>query len=224
MIDWQNFPKTAAVLFPATAKYIVHLIKTTSPDNCSATLYEIRRFARFLAEFEEQHGPSREILSSAFSEYRAVLAANASEHCLHRVRPWFVWAADNGYEAFSPELAFEISQIRIPGNLKGTAVLSEDPGQGPLTDEEVVALIAELRSDRAAALLTLQERTALWLCFALGRNAANYCLLQEQDLMTFAVDGVAATAYELMVPGSRRGAPGTALSSSARRLRPSSPS
>jgi integrase len=199
-INWQNFPKTAAVLFPAAAKYIVHLIRTKSPWQCRGTFNEILGFARFLADFEEHQGPARAIQSSAFSEYRALLAAQAREYELHRVRCWFLWAADNGHEAFSPEVAFEIGQMRIPGNRKGTAVLSEDPEKGPLTEEEVIALLSALRSARADAILTLQQRTALWLCLALGRNPANYCLLQEQDLVTFKVDGVEATAHDLMVP------------------------
>jgi integrase len=187
-------------LLPATAKYIVQLIKTTSPGHCEATFKSIVRFARFVADFEGQHGPASAILSSVYSEYRALLSANACEQELHRVRPWFLWAADNAYEAFSPEAAFEIDHMRIPGGPRGRAVLSEDPEEGPLTEEEVVALLAALRSDRAASLLTLQQRTALWLCFALGRNPANFCLLQEQDLVTFKADGVEATAYEVMVP------------------------
>ena len=199
-ISWNGFPKAAALLLPAAAKYIVHLIKTRSPSHCSATFYQIRLFARFFVEFEQRHGWSREILRSAFSEYRAARAAAGTEHTLDRVRYWLFWATDNGHEGFSRELAFEISQFRFGGRPQGTAVLSEDPEEGPLTEEEVVALLGALRSDRAIALLTLQQRTALWLCFALGRNSANYCLLQEQDLATFMVDGVEATAYELKVP------------------------
>jgi integrase len=199
-INWHLFPKLHPSIRLAAAKYIIERIKTKSPQEVHNTYRDILVLARHVERYYERHGISREIPYAAFSELRAELAKRGREYWLHRIRAWYLWAADNGFSAFSSEVAFELSQLKLPGNRKGTAVLSEDPEEGPLDEEEVVGLLSALRSGDALRKTTLQERVAVWLCFALGRNPGNYCLLLESDFRSIAADGVDAVVYELMVP------------------------
>ena len=60
-------------------------------------------------------------------------------------------------------------QLRIGGNKKGQAVLSQDPELGPLDDLEISALLNALRAATKEGGLTLQEQAALWLCTAFGQ-------------------------------------------------------
>lgn len=198
IILWDRFPNVPAWFRWAAQKYVIDRIKRKSPFESINTFKDLRLFARELIAFEQDGGTvGAEIPYRFFSELRARYAADGTEYRMHRLRAFYLWAADQSLEGFSPEVAFELEQLRLPGNVKGRAVLSDDPEDGPLTDEEVTALLARLRVSESP---TLQERLALWLCFALGRNPLNYCLLQEDDFRIIEADGVEAKAYELRVP------------------------
>jgi hypothetical protein len=120
------------------------------------------------------------------------------------VRQWYLYGADNGYQNFSADVAFEIEQLRIGGNTKGQAVLSMDPEDGPLSDLEVRALLNALRASEVSGLLPIQEKAALWLSIALGPNPMQMALLEEEDLKVF-TDGQGATFHQLDVPRHKKG-------------------
>lgn len=101
----------------------------------------------------------------------------------HRIRAWFDWAADMFPEfGFSEELALELNQIYVPGNVKGRAVETEETEGGPLWDTEVRALRVALDRDDSTERQHVKQRAAVALGLAYGRNNTNYVLLREEDL------------------------------------------
>jgi integrase len=198
VINWDSLPEMPAWFIEASRQYVVDRIKRKSPSESHNTFKDIRFLAKNLIAFEQEGGQfANEIPYTFFSSLRAKLGTDNAEYRLHRLRAFYMWSADHALEGFSPEIAFELDRLRISGNIKGKAVLSEDPEEGPLTEDEVTALLSRLRTNETAS---LQERLAVWLCFALGRNPLNFCLLLEEDLRVIETKGVAAKAYELRIP------------------------
>lgn len=122
---------------------------------------------------------------------------------LNRLIRWYVWCAAN-----FPEMGFLISYAAtldgmvIPGNPKGQAVRDEDPDAGPLDlSLELPLIVRALQNDLSDEYEHIQERAAVALCVALGRNPANFIFLDEGDLrdLTQGIDGV-DSCYQLAVP------------------------
>ncbi|MCW0202257.1 MAG: site-specific integrase [Rhodanobacter thiooxydans] len=136
---------------------------------------------------------------------RAIRDAKSKKRlwALYRLIRWYVWCA-----ASFPEMGFLISfaatldGMVIPGNPKGEAVRDEDPDAGPLDlSLELPLIVRALQEDRSGKYRHVQERAAVALCIALGRNPANFIFLDEDDLnnLTQGIDGV-DPCYQLAVP------------------------
>ena len=108
----------------------------------------------------------------------------------YRVVQWYIWCADNLKEiGFDPIYADELAAIRIPGNPKGEAVSQEDPRHGPLDRTLELPLLRDaLQNDRSQEFEHLQEKAALALCLAFGRNPLNLSWLNESDFYDLAGD------------------------------------
>ena len=94
---------------------------------------------------------------------------------LYRPIQWYIYCAENYPElGFSPAYALELEGMSIPGNPKGEAVRMEDPDKGPLHRSlELPLLIAALKNDTSQELEHLQQKVAVALSIAFGRNPAN---------------------------------------------------
>lgn len=96
---------------------------------------------------------------------------------------WYLWCADRYPElGFCPAFALELDGMVIPGGPKGEAVRMGDPDCGPLHRSlELPLLINALRGDSSTSLLHLQQRAAVALSIALGRNPSNLTYLRGYD-------------------------------------------
>lgn len=101
-------------------------------------------------------------------------------------------------------MALRLADTTFGGGPKGRAILSLDPDEGPLVDTEIVALLNALRAAETTGRLELQERVAVWLCLALGANAAQYVLLREDDLERFDGEVGEGPIYQLNVPRMKK--------------------
>lgn len=104
---------------------------------------------------------------------------------LYRPIQWYIYCAENYPElGFSPAYALELEGMNIPGNPKGEAVRMEDPDKGPLHRSlELPLLIAALKNDTSQELEHLQQKVAVALSIAFGRNPANLTYLREEDFI-----------------------------------------
>lgn len=122
------------------------------------------------------------------SLFEMALSESRKDHrlsAMYRAIQWYIWCAENYPETgFCPAYALELDAISIPGNPKGEAVRMEDLDRGPLHRTlELPLLIKAMRSDKSFQLANLQEKAALALSIALGRNPANLTFLKEKDLV-----------------------------------------
>lgn len=109
---------------------------------------------------------------------------------LYRPIQWYIYCAENYPElGFCPAFALELEGMSIPGNPKGEAVRMEDPDKGSLHRSlELPLLIKELKRDTSQELEHLQQKAALGLSIALGRNPANLTYLREKDFINLTPD------------------------------------
>lgn len=144
---------------------------------------------RFFLKYEDKYNigintdikePLIEIVSSSITNMR-------SEHklwALYRPIQWYIWCADHFPElGFCPNFSFELEGMSIPSNPKGEAVRMEDSDTGPLHRTlELPLIIHALKNDHGTSLNHLQQKAAVALSIAFGRNPDNLTFLREEDL------------------------------------------
>ena len=104
---------------------------------------------------------------------------------LYRPIQWYLYGAEHYPElGFSTAYASILETMSIPGNPKGEAVRIEDPDSGPLNHSlELPLLIQALKKDQSQEFEHLQEKAAIALSIAYGRNPANLTYLRHSDLV-----------------------------------------
>lgn len=123
---------------------------------------------------------------SLISLFERIIAKARAEHrlwALYRPIQWYIWCAESYSElGFCPKYSMELEALVVPGNPKGEAVRMEDPDCGPLNRSlELPLLISKLREDDSHELEHLQQKAAVALSIAFGRNPANLTYLRESD-------------------------------------------
>lgn len=104
-----------------------------------------------------------------------------------------------GVPGVTDDAARFLKRIRLKGNRKGTAVLTMDPLEGPLTDMERSAVQAALNDAFAAGNLPLDDYLLVWLCLLLGQRNIQFAMLKVCDIREIAKnDG--SIEYVLRVP------------------------
>lgn len=96
---------------------------------------------------------------------------------------WYKWGATRTADlGFDSRFSQQLESIRIPGGPKGVAVRNENPVCGPLDPElERPLLQLALINDKSQERDHLQQKLAVALCLAFGRNPLCYRLLLEKD-------------------------------------------
>lgn len=109
---------------------------------------------------------------------------------LYRPIQWYIYCAENYPEfGFCPAYSMELEGMSIPGNPKGESVKMEDPDKGPLHRSlELPLLIKALKTDTSQEFSHLQQKAALSLSIAFGRNPANLTFLREEDFIDLTPD------------------------------------
>ena len=123
-------------------------------------------------------------------------------HVLYRAVEWYKWSFKNYPElGFSEQYARQLSALYIPSNPKGQAVRMEDPEKGAFDKSIELPLIVDaLKNDRSEIFEHIQERAAIALSIALGRNPANLTNLRESDLTKLNPLDKEDPCYVLKVP------------------------
>lgn len=173
-----------------TQRYIQDRLECTSTHaGYTAFTYIWTELFRYQSDFEVIEGLDYEELKKRLiSLFEKALSEARKEHrlwAMYRPIQWYVWCAENYSElGFCTAYALELDSISVPGNPKGEAVRMEDPDRGPLHRSlELPLLIKAMRMDKSLELPHLQEKAAVALSVALGRNPANLTFLKETDLV-----------------------------------------
>lgn len=179
----------------AVKRHVQDRIEFTSTHAGYAAFQDVwRELLRYQGELGIIEGLAHEVLKQKLIIlFEKALSEARKEHrlwAMYRPLQWYVWCAENYPElGFCPVYGMELDAISIPGNPKGEAVRIEDPDRGPLHRSlELPLLIKSMRMDKSTELSHLQEKVALALSIALGRNPANLTFLKEDDLVNLTPD------------------------------------
>jgi len=168
-------------------QHAIHSLQRISP---SASYTELRLNILYLTKLDSWQelrcADSLEVHATALTKcMREALEYFRRKKILHnfgRLRLWYLWCADYLQEfGFDADDAYQMEMVRVPGIEKGLAVRLNDAECGPINDAELILLRKALLADTSADPEHVQERAALWLALAFGRNPANYVLLRVCD-------------------------------------------
>lgn len=189
-----------------TQRYVQDRIASTSTHAGYASFNDVwRELLRYQHTFEiSENVEPDELKSKLISLFEKALSDARKKHrlwAMYRPIQWYVWCAENYPEiGFCPVYALELDSISVPGNPKGEAVRMEDPDKGPLHKSlELPLLIKALEYDKSREFEHIQEKVAVALSIALGRNPANLTYLKEDDLVNLTPDSEKAT-WVIRVP------------------------
>jgi integrase len=189
-----------------TKRYIQEKIQITSTHAGYSNFQDIKReFLRFQNDYGlRENLNNKEIENKLISiiEHRISLAREKHRlWALYRPIQWYIWCAENHPElGFCSAYAMELDSMVLPGNPKGEAVRMEDPDSGPLHRSlELPLVIKALREDKSHLHEHLQQKVAVALSIALGRNPANLTYLKETDFINLTA-GSEDACYILKMP------------------------
>ena len=168
-------------------RYVINRIETKSNNEALAFWSEFRRFIMKSSSWKrinEVCDLDEEVLVSVFKSLFQELKDNKRLHRFYRISRWYIYCADHfDCLGFSLDYANTLASLRLPGNPKGEAVRSKDPDVGPINLKlELPLLYKALDHDTSAEIQHVEERVAVYLSVAFGRNPANIALLREHDL------------------------------------------
>lgn len=157
------------------AWYLQNLSSTTA----ETYLTNFRHFLKALGDLG--CAPADDISVEALLTYRSSLSRNdmwrlGSVAVI--IRKWHaleIPGIANGVISF-------LSELRVPGNAKGVAVLTRNPYTGPLNDLEYETLLAKLHSNFSASRISLKSYVLVLLVAALGQRPSQYASLKVLDL------------------------------------------
>ncbi|MCQ1572091.1 hypothetical protein NFO65_15265 [Neorhizobium galegae] len=97
----------------------------------------------------------------------------------------------------------------IRGNIKGTSIRTRDPNDGMFSDNELLAIQAEINNAYAQGRITLYSFAITWLFLGYGPRPVQIAALKERDLIVS--DGQDGRFYALRIPRAKQ--PGQKLRS-----------
>jgi integrase len=198
----------------AFAKYLVYRIKKHSPHTVISFAHTVLGQLSPIGFLDQNFQNVEEIeqgLVRAVTEVLTQLRSEGKLSQFYDLSRWYLWGAENLPECgFNPEFALFLSRLQIPGDVKGEAVRSRDPEEGPLHFELEEPLIRKaLLADTSEEFDHLQQRLAVALSLAFGRNPLNFVRLREVDFFNLTMGFPnAEEVWQLNIPRiKKRSAP-----------------
>lgn len=108
-----------------------------------------------------------------------------------------------GYLGVSDAAVALLKQLRIKGNLKGEAVLTMDPQNGPFTDIEIQSLHVALDAAFRKRAISLESALVSYLYMLLGQRSVQYAALKVCDV-TVSRDRNGAAVFMLRIPRAKQ--------------------
>lgn len=193
----------STIIREAVKRYVINRMVHTSTSSGRIVFNElVQVILPFINENPENIADVETLLIGAFEQSIAEAKSENRLWTLYRPISWYIWCEKNIPElGFSTGYARQLASMTIPGCSKGEAVRSLDSHKGPLDRSvELPLIINALKIDKSMEYRHLQEKTALALSIALGRNPSNLAYLRESDLSKLTPFNEDDPTYILKVP------------------------
>lgn len=192
-------------------KYMIHIAQVNSSIYSYTVVTEVYSLLNHRDFFKKSTSCIHpDILKPALIAQMELMITKLKAECkfwrAYRPIRWYIWAAEHYPElGFCESYACELDAMKIPGGPKGEAVRSQDPEQGPLHPHLELSLIVNaLRSDTGEDYEHYQQRAAVALSQAYGRNCANFIALREEDVYDLLEDPE-APEWVIKIPRTKKG-------------------
>lgn len=200
VVNWSTFNAANPAIDYAMKRYVLQRIKTVSPREAHNTWKELKSLSKSnhwedlkkIASISETETFMPQLLSERLEKLRR----KNTPYQFARIRAWYIWCTNQELPGFNSEVMYDLLKIKIPGNPKGLAVMTDDLNEGPLTDAETTVLRVALSQDTGPIL----ERICVWLCLAFGCNPANFILLREDDYKKRTFENLDYSFAEIKIP------------------------
>ena len=199
-LNFTKFPPVAESFMLASKLTLLWYAENMSQSHLM-NLYG--RFEHFLktvtANCDE---PLKEITSRELINFRATLGKRDS---------WYLGSLSGllkkwhelGYPGMTDDAITLLNQLRIQNNIKGEAVLTMDPENGPFTDIEVQAIHAALDKAMTDGEISREYYLLVYLYMLLGQRSIQYAALKVCDItVSRSKDGT--PVYTLRIPRAKQ--------------------
>jgi len=88
-----------------------------------------------------------------------------------------------GYPGIDPDAYAVLGELRIKGNQKGAAVLTQDPVKGPFDEIELHAIHRAFNTAYAEGKISNREFSLIWLFMAIGARPVQVAALKVKDVI-----------------------------------------
>ena len=164
-----------------------------SPDTVLGGVQALARMARDV--------PVGDIISAAaLMDYRSRLPREQLHYLGHVAAFLKFWVA-RGYTGVDRDVLHFFSSIKVPGNVKGAAVRSHHPTQGPFTDLELQGITLAAREAYGEGRVSRQDFAILLTLTATGARPGQVSMLVCGDLLPH---GLGSSATRLLVPSLKK--------------------
>lgn len=201
LLNFHRLLPLPPAVFLAVVLYIAERVRLVSPTNARLA-FDVLRFLSRSDILSAEVAAGGAISPAFFAEMRGL--NDLPFWRLHHVRHWYEWCAMQGLPHFSRETAALLYDQTIGGMEKGRAVRTRDPERGAFDEIEYGGIVTKLRA-RGQEVLSLFERTLVWLEMAFGRNPRSYALMREEDYQPLPEAGTQRVLHRFRVPQIKKG-------------------
>ena len=190
LLNWDTIDTAPDIKNTAKA-WVAHLIESLAPLTASRGFCEFRHFLAVAPPINSLHDITYPLLEAAVAKMRLLGSAGQ----FSSVRHWYRWCADQEVPGFHEEVVVQLSQMKLPFLKAGVAVMTRDPGKGPLDEQEHWLL----RQAVKAGVGELIERVCVMLVLETGARPSQLVLLEEQGFQVYRAPA-GESFYSLDVP------------------------
>lgn len=160
------------------------------------------RFVHFVSNSSRANGILFRITAADFLNYKAQLD-ESNEWYLGKLAALLKKWHGLGYPGVDADVLQLLKQLRIKGSIKGVAVLTMDPEQGPYTQIEMEGLQAALNGAYAEGRVDTADYVMAWLYMLLGQRNKQYAALKVCDVHVKSDTG-GLLRYSVMMPSAKK--------------------
>lgn len=198
-IDFDSLPSQVEALKQSLKRVLIDILQRNSSVYASNMFYNFRRLASVVAEQGETVERIETVhllnfIAKCGTSDRLGLESQVAA-LLNR------WSA-LGLEGVSDEAVRFLTSRRKKGNIKGEAVVTLDPVQGPLSDLEFEELMSAVTHAYAENVIEEKLFLLAWLVALTGQRTCQYCSLKVKDVRR--VESEHRTEYQIDIPRAKQ--------------------
>ena len=197
-INFNSLPWQVHPLIPSLKRVLINVFEENSPAYASNMFKAFKNLAEvvaggghlvseihkthivnFISKFKDKVG-MESYLSAVLSRWEGLGLSGLSEDAMSLLR-----------------------SRRKPGNVKGEAVRTLDPVNGPLTDFELQQFTTALNEAYAQGVIEERLFYLTWLVVLTGQRVSQYCSLKVQDVLQ-GRDDKGELKYEIQIPRAKQ--------------------